>query len=87
VRIRPAAVADAQAASAVLVASITELCDADHHGNAGVLGSWPADKTPAALVARIASGGVFVAEVAGKPVARGRAEPWRAGVGAGQDHA
>ncbi|MDP3862917.1 MAG: GNAT family N-acetyltransferase [Phaeovulum sp.] len=70
-RTRPAVAADAQVASAVLVASITELCDADHHGNAGVLGSWLADKTPAALVARIASGGVFVAEVSGKLVAVG----------------
>ncbi|MDP1668377.1 GNAT family N-acetyltransferase [Phaeovulum sp.] len=70
-RVRPAAVADAQVASAVLVASITELSDADHHSNAGVLGSWLADKTPAALAARIASGGVFVAEVAGQLVGVG----------------
>ena len=46
-RIRPAHVLDAEAACALLRASITELCIADHRGEPARLGPWLANKTPA----------------------------------------
>ena len=38
---------DAEAASRTVIASITELCVADHRGDAGVINAWTANKTPA----------------------------------------
>jgi GNAT superfamily N-acetyltransferase len=46
ITIRPAVLADAAAMSAVLVASITELCVADHNRDPAALASWLANKTP-----------------------------------------
>jgi GNAT superfamily N-acetyltransferase len=44
--IRPARIADAEAACAVHRRSIVELCDADHHGDPATLEAWLASKTP-----------------------------------------
>ncbi len=33
--------------SRVLIASITELCTADHHGHAGIIAGWTSNKSPA----------------------------------------
>jgi GNAT superfamily N-acetyltransferase len=45
-KIRDATPADAAAACAVLRASISELCAADHHNDPAILGRWLANKTP-----------------------------------------
>ena len=44
--IRPAAIEDADAISAVLIGSITVLCIADHHNDPNVLIPWLRNKTP-----------------------------------------
>lgn len=46
ITVRRATLADAPAMSAVLIASITELCVADHHNNPEALASWLANKSP-----------------------------------------
>ena len=46
VKIRDAMPSDAEAACAVLRASISELCIADHHNKPAVLGRWLANKMP-----------------------------------------
>jgi hypothetical protein len=46
IAIRRAVPADAPAMSAVLIASITELCVADHKNDPAALASWLANKTP-----------------------------------------
>jgi GNAT superfamily N-acetyltransferase len=54
VKIRGATKDDAAAACAVLRASITELCVADHHDDPAILSSWLANKTPEIVAAWIA---------------------------------
>ena len=44
--VRTARLADVPAMSAVLIASITQLCAADHHNDAKALAGWLANKTP-----------------------------------------
>jgi len=44
--VRNARLADVPAMSAVLIASITELCTSDHHNDPTVLAGWLANKTP-----------------------------------------
>jgi hypothetical protein len=44
--VRNARISDAPAMSAVLIASITELCVADHRDDPATLASWLANKTP-----------------------------------------
>jgi GNAT superfamily N-acetyltransferase len=44
--VRKAESRDAEAAAEVLRRSITELCTHDHHGDAGTLAKWLANKTP-----------------------------------------
>jgi GNAT superfamily N-acetyltransferase len=51
VKIRDATPADAAAACAVLRASISELCAADHRNDPTILGRWLANKTPENLAA------------------------------------
>ena len=80
--IRPAVAADAEAAAAVICASITALCEADHHGDAAVLARWCGANTPEALAGRIAEGRVFVAAHLAEVVAVGAIE--LAGLEAGQ---
>lgn len=46
IAVRPASPADAAAMSAVLIASITHLCAADHRNDPAALASWLANKTP-----------------------------------------
>ena len=73
--IRPATVADAEAAARVLTASITQLCDADHHGDPAAIAHWVANKTPEAVAAMIAAGGMMVAERDGQVVGVGAIDP------------
>jgi GNAT superfamily N-acetyltransferase len=49
--IRDATPADAAAACAVLRASISELCSADHRGDPAILSRWLANKTPESVAA------------------------------------
>ena len=46
VRVRHATPADIPAMSRVLIASITELCGADHGGDPTLIADWTANKTP-----------------------------------------
>lgn len=46
IEITEALPADATAISRVLIASITELCAADHGGNPALIAGWTANKTP-----------------------------------------
>ena len=46
ITIRLARLEDAEAMSAVLIASIAELCAADHGGDAAAIAEWTANKTP-----------------------------------------
>lgn len=46
ITVRAARLDDAEAMSAVLIASITELCAADHGGDAAAIAEWTANKTP-----------------------------------------
>jgi len=45
-QVRTATLADCAAIASVVRSSILELCGADHQGDAAVLGSWLANKTP-----------------------------------------
>ncbi|UWQ74444.1 GNAT family N-acetyltransferase [Leisingera sp. M658] len=47
--IRPATVFDVFAMSQVLIASIRDLCQADHGGDAGKIADWTANKSPAQI--------------------------------------
>jgi GNAT superfamily N-acetyltransferase len=71
--VRPAAAADVEAMSAVLMASITDLCTADHKGDAAFLARWLSNKTPAAVRAMFANPDItlYVAERADEIVAVG----------------
>jgi hypothetical protein len=51
IAVRRAVPADAPAMSAVLIASITELCVADHHNDPELLAGWLANKTPEGVAA------------------------------------
>lgn len=55
--IRPARLEDAARISEVLIASISELCRADHHDDPATLANWLANKSPEAVAAQIASPG------------------------------
>lgn len=44
--IREARPSDAEAMSTLLIASITELCVADHHGDTSAIAAWTANKSP-----------------------------------------
>jgi len=54
-RVRPARAADADAACALLRASITRACAPDHAHDPGVLTGWLANKTPSQVAAWIGS--------------------------------
>ncbi len=60
-QIRRATAEDADAACRILRRSITELCGADHHGDAETLAQWLANKTPDNMRRWIAQTHVFVA--------------------------
>jgi GNAT superfamily N-acetyltransferase len=73
ITVRPATEADVAAMSAVLTASITELCTADHRGDPATVRRWTANKTPEGVRAMLAnqSARMFVAERDGAVVAVG----------------
>ncbi len=50
IRLREAEPADAEAISTTLIASITQLCSADHGDNPEVIAAWTANKTPDQIV-------------------------------------
>ena len=54
-RIRPALVEDAGAASLVLCASIRELCKHDHHDDPDIIERWLANKTTERVAKLISS--------------------------------
>jgi GNAT superfamily N-acetyltransferase len=65
--VRRAVPTDADAAVNLLRRSITELCVADHHNDAGALAEWLANKTPQHFLSWLANPNIFcvVAEVEG----------------------
>ena len=70
--IRAAGPHDAEAMSRVLIASIHELCAADHGGDPAALADWTAEKTPEAIRGWLVPGhGVRVAESGGEIAAVG----------------
>lgn len=73
ISVRPARIEDAEAMSALLIASITELCRADHQGQPEALGRWLANKTPDGVRGFFANpdNRLFVAEADGEMAAVG----------------
>lgn len=73
ISVRPATEADVPAMSAVLVASITELCTADHRGDPDTIARWTANKTIEGVCAMLgdARARLFVAESDGEVAAVG----------------
>lgn len=73
ISVRPARIEDAEAMSALLIASITELCQADHQGQPEALGRWLANKTPDGVRGFFANpdNWLFVAEADGEMAAVG----------------
>jgi GNAT superfamily N-acetyltransferase len=71
--IRRAVAADVPAMSRVLIASITELCHADHRGDPAAIAAWTANKTPAGITAMLETTDnlLFVAEEGGDVAAVG----------------
>jgi GNAT superfamily N-acetyltransferase len=71
--VRPAVAADVPAMSAVLTASIRDLCTADHRGDPAIISSWTANKTPDAVRKMLANSDLrtFVAERDGSVAAVG----------------
>src|SRR5688572_22277654 len=66
--IRDARVGDLEAMSRMLIASITELCEADHRGDQTIIDRWIANKSPASLAGWLANPANhnFVAEKEGE---------------------
>ena len=73
INVRRAAEADIPAMSRVLIASITELCAADHDNDPQKLAAWLANKSPDGVRAMLANdqGQLFVAELNGAVAAVG----------------
>jgi GNAT superfamily N-acetyltransferase len=73
IAVRRAEPADVEAMSAILTASITELCTRDHRNDPAAIAAWTANKTPAGVRAMLAAPGsaMFVAEHDGAPAAVG----------------
>jgi len=71
--VRRAELADVPAMSRVLVASITELCHADHRGDPAIIAGWTRNKTPDSVARWIANPDmlVLVATVDGEIAAVG----------------
>jgi GNAT superfamily N-acetyltransferase len=59
-RIRDAALADAESICAVLRRSISELCHADHGGDPAILNGWLFNKTPENVALWLAQPGAYV---------------------------
>ncbi len=75
IRIRPATAADAPGAAALLRASITDLCSADHGGDPAKIAAWTANKTPENVESWITTSLCFVAEGQGALAGFGAASP------------
>ena len=74
VTIRPAHLQDAEAMSAIRIASITALCAPDHDNDADTIAAWIANKDGAAFRSMLASDAtLLVAERAGRVVGLGGA--------------
>ena len=75
--VRPATEADVPDMSRVLIASIVELCDADHGHAPARLATWTANKTPEGVSAMLANPQLtlFVAEWEGRVAAVGAIVP------------
>ncbi len=73
ITVRRAGPADAGAMSEVLVASIRELCTADHRGDPAILAGWLANKTPDRIAQWLTdpAGTILVAERNGEIAAVG----------------
>ena len=73
IRFRRALSRDAETMSTILIASITQLCAADHRNDPALIASWTANKSPAALVRMIEEATVtfFIAERNGEPAGVG----------------
>ena len=73
ITIRPAVPADATAMSAVLIASICELCTADHRNDPEILAGWLRNKTPDMVLRMLERPGaqILVAERDGEVAAVG----------------
>jgi len=73
IAVRRAVEADVEAMSALLVASITELCTLDHRNDPAALAAWTANKTPEGVRAMLDAAGsvLFVAEHGGEVAAVG----------------
>lgn len=73
IAVRRATLDDVAQMSAVLIASITELCVADHHNNPEALASWLANKSPVGVAKWFANPGstLLVAERNGEIAAVG----------------
>lgn len=71
--VRPAQPEDVPAMSHVLIASITELCGADHGNDPHKIAAWTANKTPDGVATMLARDGLtlFVAEMDGSVAAVG----------------
>ncbi|AHD02303.1 GNAT family acetyltransferase [Leisingera methylohalidivorans DSM 14336] len=75
-QIRPATVFDVFAMSQVLIASIRDLCRADHGGDAAKIADWTADKSPAHIRSWIdGPGRYWLAERGGSAEAVGGLDP------------
>lgn len=72
-KVRQAGIEDAAACSAVLCASIRELCTADHHGDEQAIVRWLDNKTPETLRSWIQNpeSTIYVAEIDGHIVGVG----------------
>ena len=64
ISVRPATAGDAAAMSGVLIASITELCTADHGGDPAAIAAWTANKSVEGVLAMLGNPRMrmFVAE-------------------------
>ena len=73
IRVRAATAADVPAMSRVLIASITQLCEADHKGDAEAIAAWTRNKTHAGVTAMLEGpdNRMFVAELDGAVAAVG----------------
>ena len=77
ITVRVATIADVPAMSRVLIASITELCAADHGGDDARIAQWTANKTPSAVEAMIVApdAAFYVAELEGEVAGVGNIRP------------
>ena len=73
ITVRRASEADAPEMSRVLIASITELCSADHHDDPTAIAAWTANKSVEGVLAMLAApgSGLYVAERNGDVLAVG----------------